>query len=203
MRSIVDILSRLAVKRPVFHSEADFQHSLAWEIHSRWKQCSVRLEFKSPRIDRREYIDIWVRNKSEQIAIELKYKTAEFNCKFAEEDFKLLFHGAQDIVRYDFLKDILRLESLPKNIKRYAIFLTNDRSYWVPSDYNAISLNFRIHEDRNLGGILKWGEKAGDGTINGREEAVNLQGKYILKWRDYSEVNKSVRGQFRYLLVEI
>ena len=34
MIQIAQVLSTLAVQRPVFHSEADFQHALAWEIHS-------------------------------------------------------------------------------------------------------------------------------------------------------------------------
>jgi hypothetical protein len=29
---VAEILSRLAKKRPIFHSEADFQHALAWEV---------------------------------------------------------------------------------------------------------------------------------------------------------------------------
>ena len=30
---LIDILKTLAVRRPVFHSEANFQHALAWIIH--------------------------------------------------------------------------------------------------------------------------------------------------------------------------
>ncbi len=46
MVNISEILSSLAQYRPVFHSEADFQHTFAWEIH-RWSPgASVRL--KSP-----------------------------------------------------------------------------------------------------------------------------------------------------------
>jgi hypothetical protein len=32
---ISDVLSSLAKQRLVFHSEADFQHAFAWEIHAR------------------------------------------------------------------------------------------------------------------------------------------------------------------------
>ena len=32
--NIEEILSCLAEKRPVFHSEADFQHALAWQFIS-------------------------------------------------------------------------------------------------------------------------------------------------------------------------
>ena len=41
---IGEILSALAEQRPVFHSEADFQHAFAWEIHQQLPMASVRLE---------------------------------------------------------------------------------------------------------------------------------------------------------------
>jgi hypothetical protein len=41
------ILSTLAALRPLFHSEADLQHALAWEFHHRWPDADVCLE--SPR----------------------------------------------------------------------------------------------------------------------------------------------------------
>jgi hypothetical protein len=28
------LMDALAAQRPIFHSEADFQHALAWEIHT-------------------------------------------------------------------------------------------------------------------------------------------------------------------------
>ena len=33
MLDISDLMTGLAVSRKVFHSEADFQHALAWHIH--------------------------------------------------------------------------------------------------------------------------------------------------------------------------
>ena len=38
-----DILTDLAEKRSIFHSEADFQHALAWEMHRR--EYDIRLEY--------------------------------------------------------------------------------------------------------------------------------------------------------------
>jgi hypothetical protein len=48
MFNFAAILGALALKRPIFHSEADFQHAVAWEIHSRRPELSVRLEFRPP-----------------------------------------------------------------------------------------------------------------------------------------------------------
>jgi hypothetical protein len=37
-------MNRLALRRPVFHSEADFQHGLAWQIQLDHPDARVRLE---------------------------------------------------------------------------------------------------------------------------------------------------------------
>ena len=37
-------LAKLAKKRPVFHSEADFQHALAWELQLDDPTAGIRLE---------------------------------------------------------------------------------------------------------------------------------------------------------------
>jgi len=44
MIDVDDLLKTLASVRPVFHSEADFQHSFAWELHRRYPTAEVRLE---------------------------------------------------------------------------------------------------------------------------------------------------------------
>ena len=38
------VLASLAAKRPVFHSEADFQFAFAWESQKRYPGLKVRLE---------------------------------------------------------------------------------------------------------------------------------------------------------------
>ena len=38
------VLAGLSAKRPVFHSEADFQHAFAWEVHLLDPRIEVRLE---------------------------------------------------------------------------------------------------------------------------------------------------------------
>lgn len=42
------LMSQLAGTRPIFHSEADFQHALAWEIQNQHPQAAVRLEYRPP-----------------------------------------------------------------------------------------------------------------------------------------------------------
>lgn len=158
MIDMKEILSSLSRSRPIFHSEADLQHALAWEIHQKWQSCSMRLELKPPYLNNRIYLDIWVALDDTIIAIELKYKTRRLHVNVEEETFDLLDQSAQDIGRYDFIKDIQRLEDIVfdrDNIVGYAIFLTNDSAYWsIPRDIQTVDASFRIHHGRILTGEL-------------------------------------------------
>jgi hypothetical protein len=90
----------------LFHSEADFQHALAWKIHQEFPDAQIRLKVSSGRFDRRERIEILVRRGEQISAIELKYKKRELDLEWAQERFALANDGAQDIGRYNFIKDI-------------------------------------------------------------------------------------------------
>jgi hypothetical protein len=57
---IPDVLTTLAQQRLLFHSEADFQHAFAWEIHKRLPQALVRLERPVLHENKLLYVDIWV-----------------------------------------------------------------------------------------------------------------------------------------------
>ena len=93
----VDLLmSGLAQTRPVFHSEADFQHAFAWRIREAMPDCQVRLEYNLfPDERRRTYLDIWLPGL--EVAIELKYFTRQLEATHEEERFVLRGQGAQDI----------------------------------------------------------------------------------------------------------
>ena len=90
--------------------------------------------------------------------MELKYRTREFNLSREGEFFALRDQGAQDISRYDFLKDIQRLErlrTLPNARAGFAILLTNDPSYWKPpSRPTTVGAAFRLQEGRRITGEM-------------------------------------------------
>jgi hypothetical protein len=200
-------MASLAARRPIFHSEADFQHALAWELHQRWPGNAMRLEYKPPAASSRMYIDIWVTTPSGAVAIELKYKTRRLHVTVAGESFALLDQSAQDIGRYDFLKDVQRLEEVVldrQDVRGYAILVTNDRAYWSPATGRVtVDASFRLHDGRDLSGQLGWGAGTSAGTMRGREVAIGLRRPYRLAWRDYSRVTSSTYGTFRYLLVGV
>ena len=109
MLDVNDLLAGLAKERPVFHSEADFQHSLAWQLHLHHPTAQIRLErvFDSP--IGRLHIDMYAVVDDQTYLFELKYKTCAALFSVGDEKFHLQNHGAHPPSRYDFAKDLARL----------------------------------------------------------------------------------------------
>jgi hypothetical protein len=207
MIEIGEVLSALAQQRPIFHSEADFQHACAWEIHQRLPAALIRLELPVQVGQQFLHIDIWVAYQDAVLAIELKYKTRGLSVQVGSEWYRLKDQSAQDIGRYDFLKDIQRLEQVTiayQTVIGYAILLTNDSAYWTtPASHNTVDAGFRLHNGRVLEGVLPWGVNASEGTMKNREQPLGLQGKYHLQWSDYSHPTPERYGEFRSLVVKV
>jgi hypothetical protein len=208
--SISAVLTALANQRPIFHSEADFQHAIAWEIHKRLPRASVRLErpIEVSHLNKRLHVDIWIEQDGDIVAVELKYKTRALRALDGAEQYAFRSQSAQDLGRYDFIKDVGRVESIVADraprASGYAILLTNDPSYWTQSrSDNTYDVNFRLHEGSILRGSLEWAPGASEGTRRGREDLLQLRGSYALRWEDYSRPADGTYGGFRYLLVEV
>ena len=212
MLDIHMVMAELAKTRPIFHSEADFQHALAWQIHEMMRDIQIRLEFNlNPLGQEGVYLDIWL--PCHKLAVELKYKTKPLLALHnSEEVFHLKEQGAQNHGRYDFLKDVERVESAERG---FAIILTNEPSYWKEDSVRDGSnhYDFRIHEGRRLSGELKWKNPEDKAAkTGGRQDPITLSGSYNLEWKDYSEVSlipgiglnrKGYHRQFRYLDVAV
>jgi hypothetical protein len=199
-------LAALAIERPVFHSEADFQHSLAWQLHVADPTAQIRLETR-PR--RGLHLDLLVRSNGDRTAIELKYLVRGFHGVVGGEPFELPDQSAQDISRYDVIKDIVRVESFVADgvaeLGRVMV-LTNDPAYWQPGrSAETIDAQLRLHEGRVLEGALGWSPRAGRGSVRGREDVLALTGRYQCRWRDYSTATDSSgrAHSWRYLDVQV
>lgn len=207
MVDIPAVLAALAKARPLFHSEADFQHALAWEIHRRLPTASIRLELPSLTQGKSIHLDILATQDGTSLAFELKYKTRGLSARVRDEQFVLSNHSAQDQGRYDFVKDIQRLEQVTesrRNTVGYAIFLTNDSAYWTRQrDRQPVDAAFRLDQGRSLHGELGWGAGASEGTKRGREEPLRLRGSYPVNWQDYSKPSTGGYGVFRCVVVEV
>lgn len=203
MIDVNELMNGLARDRPVFHSEADFQHALAWRIHAERLDARVRLERPDP--TERIYVDLWL--PTNEVAVELKYLTRRLDFEREGELFTLRNQGAQDIRRYDFLKDIQRLERLSNRTDvraGFAILLTNDPLYWrPPRREGTVDAQFRLHDGRTVEGELAWSEEASSGTKEGREKPICLKDTYRLQWQDYWNGGDGASRQFRYLAVQI
>ena len=205
------ILTELAVKRPVFQNEKDFQFELALKIKTKFPNWNVRFEknLTDDKYDMRK-MDLWIDNT---YAVELKYPTRTLSHKVNNEIFNLNNHSAEDYSRYDFLKDIERMEEVVNkntDVKGYAVLITNNMSIGIPSTKDDVAdFQFRIHEGKTINNEkLDWIRKEGGQSYGKRENPIKLRGTYKFNWKDYSELkNKNnlpvTNGKFRYLFVEI
>lgn len=202
---VLALLSALAVERPIFHDEADFKRALAGQIRRAIPRAHISYEQKAFANELKR-LDILVEVDGGKVAIELKYPTRKIDAEIFVDFFALKDQAAQDLTRYDFVKDISRLERMVQassDTFGCALLLTNDSAYWKPPvRVNVADTEFRIHERANLSGTRAWAPHAGPGTTAGREQVLDLKGAYQLTWHAYSTlpVNQTY-NQFRYVLV--
>lgn len=197
-------LAMLSSERPIFHSEADFQHALAWQVHTQIPQANIRLEYR-PLPKEPIYIDLWIELPDELIAIELKYPTRRLELAVKGEHFSLANQAAHNNRRYDFVKDIVRLEhvidALPQ-VTGYAVLLTNDSAHWSASRRNdTADAAFRIHDGAILSGTLAWAQSVRRASPS-RTEVHSLRGVYPIGWRDYSSL-QGVQGDARFCYTSV
>lgn len=205
MLNIHDIMNRLASKQAVFHSRRDLHASLIVQILQGYTGCEVMPEFNHIPDDRTR-LNIWL--PSLGTIIRLRYPTSEFRMERRGERFGLLHQGANDRGRYEFLRDVQRLERAINEVngarRGFAVMLTNDHLYWNEGARpGTVDADFRIHEGRKLSGVLAWSDAASAGTKEGMEESISLKGQYEMRWCDYSNLGLRQNSRFRYLAVEV
>ena len=202
----------------VFNSEAQFQFELGWRIKEHF-DCEVKFEELSRVYEgKKDYTDLILQKDSLRIAIELKYKTAEYEDEV--ENILLKNHGAADLGRYDFMWDIHRVQTLTGLEKAdgvrircnrdYAVILTNDVHYWDDKNKrDCIDRDFLIGGDRIIKkGHHQWytteGEVGLPSTVEGtsRQVPIEITTNIMCKWEDYC-ITKEKNGVFRFMVVEV
>ncbi len=207
MKSIIDIKDAmfiLAQKRSVFVSESDFQLELAWVLKDMYPEAKVLCEY-SPDFDPNMHIDILVIVDGKWIPIELKYKTK--GCIKVADDVKYMLknHSAKDVNCYLYLYDIMRIERIKAQkqdlfAEGYTIFITNELSYTrKPKKEDCVYKEFSLDENSIKHGLLDWAQNTGAGTKRGHEKVIELQGIYRCEWMDYSSIDETTTGKFKYL----
>ncbi|MEU9150976.1 hypothetical protein AB0D59_10595 [Streptomyces sp. NPDC048417] len=201
--SLGDVIAHLGRRRPVFHSEADFQHSFARALWELSPDVHSRLEVPQRTGGKAEYLDLLCIGPSTRTAIEFKYFTRRWTgtVGIPPEDYALKGHAAADLARLHFVRDIARLERFCRRSDQngLAVMLTNDASLWTPPGARhgqTRDREFRIHQGRELVGTLLWAEGAY------KTNTCALRGAYPLEWKPYSELG-GAGGEFRYLAVAV
>jgi len=203
-KTLEKLIGELGQKRPVFHSERDFQYALAWKIKETFNEAELRPEMPLRKKGDSIHLDLFIKYKGKKIGIELKYTTKKF--EWVSEDsefFSLSSHQAFYHREYDYIYDIFRLQNMIKDNVidyGYAIFITNNEKFWSPPSKpsNTLDINFKIYEGRILEKELKWNGETN--TTKGRGD-INLEHyNYKLIWKPYSAPNNN---DFKYLMVEI
>ena len=192
------LMNGLARRRPMFHSEADFQFALSREIEMEMPDCEVRLErpFRSGGCSRR--VDIWL--PQEGVAVELKYFTRRMRVTVADEMFDLKDHAATDLARHGFLADVQRLEGFLRDCggsvrTGFAVLLTNATGLWQRPRRRTNDAAFLVHDGKkDVTGRLQW-SKEGTLLMDGE---IRLDGSYTMNWKDYADMGFE-GGRFRYL----
>lgn len=199
---IIKIIDILKAKRKFFCSESDFQFSLALEIQKYYSDANIFLEY-CPNIQKNTHIDVVVGLDNNIYPVELKYKPTTFMEKINDEPYELRKQGGQNIGRYDYLKDIQRIEEFSKILSRYklgySILLTNDKSYWEKNKKGAMDEQFHLTQDVLKTGVLTWN---GNTDRKNRNKPIELKGKYKIDWKEYSKFDKMPNGEFKYCLTE-
>lgn len=203
-------------ERSVFHSEADFQHHLAWYtrlyLEGNEEDVDVRIEYPMPKTDlelkgknSREHCDILLRYPN-KVGIELKYRTSKLECEINGEGFELKDHGAPDAGQHGFLTDISRLERWRDQGAidiGFALLLTNDSKLWnPPARANNYGKQFEIDEGKKSSGDLFWHPDTSPKTLKDYPHPIKLRGEYTMNWEDVP-VKHAPKGEFRYLLVPV
>lgn len=208
---VADAMNRLAAERPIFHSEADFQFALAWLIKQTDPSLDIRLEVaRTVTIDERptrQHLDLLVSDpvSRRNLAVELKYLPPTAGISHRGEVFNLSDGGADDSARYDFIKDLVRLEGFVTDGTAdagIAIFLTGKPIYWQQRRTTRPTKDeqFRIHEGRELYGRMAWDLTAAESTRAARWRDLELRGSYPCRWTDYSH---ELGPMWRYLAIAV
>ncbi len=236
-KEVLKTIEVLKNKRPIFHSEDDFKFAFSkilseklgnnFDIRLERPQEIEMIKRDNNRKIARAPIDIVIIDRINNILypIELKYKTKKFETLHDKENYKLTEHGAVDIGRFSFRKDIFRIEQLTNkdhiNVG-FFIVITNEFKYLQNIlNKDTLDKNFSFHNDMTLQKIdnswnyeklIKNGYLLNDNntlsknnklhwTSTGDEfYKLDLKNEYKVEWKEYSNIDNET---FYFSLIEI
>lgn len=209
-----DIRDFIARQDGLMFNEIDFQMHLAIFLRSSGRYDDVDVEYSLPRtlIDDYDWksnlrIDIVVSRGGEYCPVELKYPTKGVTReikrfgKFFPDTVVMKNQGAQDLVRYNFWKDVRRIELLRRIFESVhggiAVLLTNDVSYARPVRETSANAPFSTHDGKRwYGGVMDWN---GNSSLRVDHPPFTLDGSYTTHW-----TAAKIDGiEFKYTIVKV
>lgn len=212
--NVAATLSALAKERPVFHSEADFQHALGWKVRTLYPKARIRLEVpKRLEYHRKRWpahVDLTVELGATKTWIELKHNTDALRVNVNGEYFALQKQTDVAGVRFGFWQDVQRLEQIcwansPWRDRGVAIFLTNFEALWTNKNRGtkmAKDQAYRLEDGRRYHGRLWWPSYR-DGRKMQPPSSLTLRGSYRSSWREYSKLAGDGPTRFRYFAITV
>jgi len=150
------VLTVLAERRPVVHSEADFQHALAWEAHRLDQDLRVRLE-THPRAKRSTRPPTEPARSAEAYCSRAQVSDCTVDRRRKRRALRTDEPRCPRIRAYDVVKDVAwvaRFTAVQTNCNGVVIALTNDPAYWRPVTHgrDTSASAFRLYEGVELVG---------------------------------------------------
>lgn len=226
-----DLEALLRTNKELMFNERDFQVRVAACLLGSGHYDDVDMEYAVPkeelavrgvRIGDKSFpwdndlsIDVVVEKAGEFAAVELKYATRPVDVKIDRfgEPMKtdcliVKDQSANDIVMYNYWKDVRRVETLPRCYPKVkegvALIVTNSAIYWNEPRPDAGYRAFSTYEGNTLRpGLLEWGKGIGASVVRSHP-AFELDGTYPCHWTDTAITARSAKGRekapFRFLL---
>lgn len=192
-----DVKQFLETNEELLFNERDFQMHLANYLRRAGHYDDVDVEYYVPLSELTGYIwdnelrmDVLVRKDDEYLPIELKYKTKtvrkkllRFNEEVSGEIEVMKNQGAQDLGKYDFWKDVRRIEIVRKRFSAIknglAVFVTNDPAYLKAGRESSNHFKFSMIEGVN-GKEKHWLDK--DSTCCKTHPDFEVEKDYSIHW---------------------
>ena len=192
-----DVKQFLDTNKELLFNERDLQMHLATFLRQTGHFDDVDVEYYVPLSELKDYIwnnelriDVLVRKGDEYLPIELKYKTKSVKKRiprFGEQvsaDVEVMKNqGAQDLGKYDFWKDVRRIEIVRKRFKAIqsglAVFVTNDPAYLQSGRDLSNHIKFSMTEGAH-GKEKHWLDK--ESTCCKTHPDFNVDQEYTIHW---------------------
>ncbi|MDE5652458.1 MAG: hypothetical protein K2I48_03185 [Muribaculaceae bacterium] len=201
VRLAEDVSRFIAERSEMLFNERDFQMHLAVWLNMTHRYDDVEIEYYIPNsmacVSGYEWesnlkLDLVVRSGGEYAVIELKYPTRKVVTPITRfgtvvPDVEVVKkHGAQDLVSYNFWKDVRRIEIIrnlfPDRVKGgLAVMLTNEPYYPKGPGAGTICEAFSTAQGRSgVHGLLDWTRQTRTAQGN---PGFMLDGYYSVDWR--------------------